>query len=338
MGNGGEPEKVDWRERERKRVERKFGKNGLALGEDEDTKVFLEGGKKTKGKPRVANSNRGRELRANAALLRFGAQKIEEHAERLKGDQKDESEDAGDDGSGSDYEEEDSKREDAVDLNGSRLLDEKGNGMVRICESEDINDHHVKQEMEELQGLSHNVVHEQRSRPNGNLGSNSNKQRPLATSPAPLHSMSVARKAVAKAVGQETTKREERTLDNYRLGRGNSDGQTLDSSRASAPKTASPSLKTEESVIQESPSAIATAIAPAATNISSTEGSIQAECSVCSMLNDSTNWFCSACSHVLKSDLSPGCWKCASSACQESQYLNPGDFGLCGICGASKPK
>jgi hypothetical protein len=69
----GDRQDLTRKERRDKRIEKKFGKNGKALGEDEGRRMMLKVGKKGTigGKPRVANSKRGRELRAAAALARF---------------------------------------------------------------------------------------------------------------------------------------------------------------------------------------------------------------------------------------------------------------------------
>src|SRR5262249_13755908 len=71
-GGAGRQE-LTWKEKRDRRIEKKFGKNGQALGEDEGARMLLEIGKNgtVGGKPRVANSKRGRELRAAAALARF---------------------------------------------------------------------------------------------------------------------------------------------------------------------------------------------------------------------------------------------------------------------------
>ena len=52
----------------------------------------------------------------------------------------------------SDYEDVDIKDE-AIDIDGSRMRDGKGRRMVKVCEDEDQDDVHVKQEIEELQNL-----------------------------------------------------------------------------------------------------------------------------------------------------------------------------------------
>ncbi len=69
--------KITYKERQERRIKKKFGTNGVTLGADEDTKVKLENGKRPSGKPRVAGSARGRELRAAAALARFETKKEE---------------------------------------------------------------------------------------------------------------------------------------------------------------------------------------------------------------------------------------------------------------------
>lgn len=141
-------EGLTYAERRQRRIERKFGKDGKLLGGEEEARLKLEDGKKPKGKPRVAGSARGRELRAAAALARFGAQKEEEVKKEVA---------PGTDSSLSENESdvEDVKPEkEALDLNGSKLLDSKGRGMVKVCDDEDQDDVHVKQEMDELHDLA----------------------------------------------------------------------------------------------------------------------------------------------------------------------------------------
>lgn len=62
-------------ERQQRRIRRKFGAGGTLLGDDDLARKALEySNSKTKGvgRPRVAQSARGRELRAQAALVRLG--------------------------------------------------------------------------------------------------------------------------------------------------------------------------------------------------------------------------------------------------------------------------
>ncbi|KAL8967124.1 MAG: hypothetical protein Q9197_005605 [Variospora fuerteventurae] len=154
---GVKSEELTYKERQQRRIERKFGTNGQVLGSEDDARVKLENGKKLKGKPRVAGSSRGRELRVAAALARFGAQK----EEKVKKEEAAAATTTTTD-SESDSESEDSKSEkEAFDLNGSKLLDSKGRGLVKICEDEDDDDDmQVKQEMNEMQELAAIQPHE----------------------------------------------------------------------------------------------------------------------------------------------------------------------------------
>lgn len=144
-GGGSDTKSLTYAERQQRRIAKKFGTNGVALGDDEETKIKLEHGVKVKGKPRVAGSARGRELRAQAALARL-VQKKEEETTKAEAAMKSGSE------TEDDYETTEGAEE-ALDRSGSQILDGKGNSMVRVCEDEDQNDVHVKQELQELQSL-----------------------------------------------------------------------------------------------------------------------------------------------------------------------------------------
>ncbi|KAL8740141.1 MAG: hypothetical protein Q9190_007122, partial [Brigantiaea leucoxantha] len=139
-------EELTGAEKRQRRIEKRFGRNGVELGGEEEMRVKLESGKRRKGKPRVAGSARGRELRAAAALARFGVQKEEEMKREI--------EEAGS-GSATETDSEDVEpKKEALDLDGSRLVDGNGNGMVKVCEDEDLDSVHVKEEMQEFQGLA----------------------------------------------------------------------------------------------------------------------------------------------------------------------------------------
>lgn len=144
-----EGQRLTYAERQQRRIARRFGTNGVALGDDVEARVRLEEGRRPKGKPRVAGSARGRELRAAAALARFGQQK-EEDVKKEEEEQESGSE------TESEYEEVNVKEE-AVDLDGSKMLDGDGRALVRVCEDEDKGSVEVQREMEELQELSHEV-------------------------------------------------------------------------------------------------------------------------------------------------------------------------------------
>ncbi|SPN96974.1 uncharacterized protein DNG_00494 [Cephalotrichum gorgonifer] len=134
---------LTWKEQKERRVLKKFGAGGVALGEDEDAKVKLEQGKKTKGKPRVAQSQRGRELRAAAALARFGESKKKVEEEEEPEVIKIESDESGD-------EVDLMSVPDAVDIDGKRLVDKDGVGMVKVCDDDGEGGEEASEEMREL--------------------------------------------------------------------------------------------------------------------------------------------------------------------------------------------
>lgn len=186
-------------------------------------------------------SARGRELRAAAALSRF---EIKQEDDTLVTDSEVES----------DADENILiKRQtfEAVDINGNRLVDGKGRGMVKVCEDEDKDDEDAKEELSELQ----------------NLGT-----------------------SYRKPLSQAFQSRPESTKD---------------------------CVKADCPTIHE-------------TDMNTHCGS----CPMCSLTNESTALTCGACMNVLRPDAVPNSWRCNSSICTGSVYINSGDVGLCGVCGA----
>lgn len=136
---------LTWKEQKERRVLKKFGAGGVALGDDEDVKVKLEQGKKAKGKPRVAQSQRGRELRAAAALARFEENKVKKKEEEEEEVEviKIESDESGD-------EVEVLSGPDAVDIDGTKLVDKDGVGLVKVCGDDEGDGSEASDEMREL--------------------------------------------------------------------------------------------------------------------------------------------------------------------------------------------
>lgn len=153
---------LTWKEKRDRRIEKKFGKNGQSLGQDENQRLRLEIGRKgpVGAKPRLAGSKRGRELRAAAALARFGPTKKE--VDELGSDR------TGQDGNGiendgDDYEATEELGEDALDSTGHRMLDKNGKVLIRVCGEEDgtRDEVQVKNEMDEMEGLNNDfMVHQ----------------------------------------------------------------------------------------------------------------------------------------------------------------------------------
>ncbi|KAK7741478.1 hypothetical protein SLS63_001033 [Diaporthe eres] len=151
---------LSYQEKKQRRIEKKFGKNGVALGADEDVKLQLEKGRATQAAPRVAQSKRGRELRAAAALARFDQQKHESAGEGRPDDD--------DEGSASesDYEDAEGGAADAVDINGQKLLDTKGHSMIQVCGDENPDDRDAANELRELQTSMARFVTSSKNQPN----------------------------------------------------------------------------------------------------------------------------------------------------------------------------
>ncbi|KAH9996958.1 WLM-domain-containing protein [Xylariaceae sp. FL0662B] len=150
-------QQLSYQERKERRILKKFGANGVTLGEDEDVKVELEKGRRIQAKPRVAGSKRGRELRAAAALARFDQQKKVEEVK--KPTDIDEDETPSDSGSETAS---DSEAETTTDINGRRLVDDKGHNLIKVCEDENPEDGDAQNELRELQSSVQGVKHEKR--------------------------------------------------------------------------------------------------------------------------------------------------------------------------------
>ncbi|KAI4747224.1 WLM-domain-containing protein [Aureobasidium sp. EXF-12298] len=134
--------KITYAERQQRRIAKKFGVNGVALGDDEGIRAKLEAGQKggkPAVKPRVAGSKRGRELRAAAALARFENVK----KEPVKTEPKTETISDDDYETDSDYEYSTIER---------TMNPEDGN-MVRVCENEDSEDKDAQREFDELREI-----------------------------------------------------------------------------------------------------------------------------------------------------------------------------------------
>lgn len=316
-GGGAEKKKETYAERQQRRIKKKFGVNGVALGGDEETKVKLEKGKKAKGKPRVAGSVRGRELRAAAALARFEEKKEEEedvkHEEWMLSGSETES----------DYEDAEVKGE-AFDIDGSRMRDGKGHGMVKVCEDEDQDDVHVKQEIEELQGLDDVRTSSQ------------------ATTAA-RDWTTVDRKDPRHAERAGTSLREVLTPSYTdppdRIRMQDIPQYVEKEDRPSVKDTKAvhinvrPLLSVKKDISNEKASQTPN---PPENAPTATSGSSEMICPICSMSNGPGSLLCIACSHVLDTSKITRYWQCRSGACQGSQYINAADCGRCGICGARK--
>ena len=318
---GPEVEELSWKAKRERRIEKKFGKNGQALGEDEHTRIMLEVGKKGAigGKPRVAGSKRGRELRAAAAAARFPGQ--QQHKEL---------EDGNSDGIGSleEYEEDNiDGGEDAEDSNGQKILDSLGFSMVRVCEKEDGDDVHVQNEMDELGALENGVQSggcQPGSRPadrnhysqDDPVDAVSNPSTVLSTSPKRPRLGGRTRSTAQQSSSSVTPRNETSTSEQLR--------------------NSHPPISPASTIPHRASSAASdkvtghTAISPSGPTLTSLN------CPICTTVNDPLSPTCLICAHVLDTRKDARCWQCRSQACVRSKYLNAGDCGVCGICGTRR--
>ncbi|QDS77892.1 hypothetical protein FKW77_000537 [Venturia effusa] len=299
-GEKSEKPKVTYAERQQKRILKKFGAGGKKLGDDEDTRVKLEEGKKQKAKPRVAGSARGRDLRAAAALARFETVKKEEAIKEEDSDSETESDD--------DWHALDDDTT-ATDRNGKKITDSQGHGMVRVCGAEDENDADVKREMEELRMMdipTASVVAGQARKPAPELtydGSTTESDADVEQ----LMTESLPRGSVGKQPVQDNRLSTSATK---------STGSQISTSRSL-------------SISQQPPAVRKPPTKPAKSQPTPTDSST---CPTCSFENGVSDMLCMVCSNVLKPNILGNTWKCKSAACKGSAFINHGDSGRCAVC------
>jgi DNA-dependent metalloprotease WSS1 len=307
---------MSYAERMQKRMLRKFGTGGVKLGDDEDTRVKLEEGKKPKGKPRVAKSARGRELRAAAALARF--EKVKEEGIKKEEEVTDSETDSEYDWPPSDDETA------AVDENGKKILDAQGHGMVRICEAEDEDDDDVKRELEEMRMADIPKASSVDKKPPKQQGINNGST---------TESGDEAGDAVTKPIPAAA---------DTRLPKKDSGTSTLERS-ARPPIMPKPKAKStlnfKPSNIQAKPRPASSSKAPISISSSPSQPQSAAStstCPACSLLNPPGALTCITCSNVLNPALMPNCWRCESEVCKGGAFVNSADYGRCVVCGEGR--
>jgi hypothetical protein len=376
--------KVTYAERQQRRIAKKFGVNGAALGADETTRAKLEAGQKGSKptvKPRVAGSKRGRELRAAAALARFDNVKKEPKTEAI---------------SESDYETD----SDYEYLPAERTMNPESDNMVRVCENEDSKDKDAQREYDELREIDQAMPKLQIAPP-GNSSSKGKAKETLLSDDASTDSeddqdldihrapTNPSKKAQPKKTrsipgDDESTDSEDEIQDFTSIVSQMNKQATFSTPKKPSPepdtKTYKPSIKsqvtnveiiddstedeTETSVplqpkmesttpptITFNPNPInstnplqevhspATAPPPPHIPPGTAAAAVQStttHCKICSLTNEATAALCAACSHVLNRTLMPNSWSCKSADCQTVGYINPGDYGVCGLCGGGK--
>ncbi len=307
--------KLSWKEQRERRISKKFGTNGTALGADDAIKSELEKGKKPVGKPRVAGSNRGRELRVAAALARFETKK-EEVKDEVNNDE-DVSTDSGNE-TESNWENDPKIKTEppGLDVDGTKLRDSNGREMIRVCDDEEDEHENVKNEMSELSEL-----------------------RIIKKEPGVSDMESESAFAVAEAPKKSTARKLLKTAEAPATGPIAPTTRATDVSQPKA-KTVEPKLQepAEEPAEGSEPgSEPGSNKAPTGQWSGPTPASDVLACPICSVENDLDAATCMVCANVLDAKKVSGTWKCQNEACRGGRYLNANDYGVCGVCGGCAP-
>lgn len=305
---------LTWKEKRDRRIEKKFGRNGVALGEDEDKRLRLEIGKRGPigGKPRVANSKRGRELRAAAALKRFGDQKLEEELEKLKAKEEDE----GGTDSQDEYEEDDTADgEVARDRNGQKLLDSMGFGLVKVRDEEDTDNSNIKREQEELEDLSNNLRQVPQHHNNDSLASpHPSNSKSNSTPRSPVHHA----KILSMSMSTSSSK------------------PTITTTIKPDPDPDQNMLPTTTALKDVSPPPPPPNNANTTTTTTTIPPSPFKPCPLCTLHNPPNSLTCAACLCVLRPQKVAGTWRCTRPSCAENKMVNAADVAVCGACGGRR--
>lgn len=292
-------EALSYREQKERRILKKFGANGVALGGDIEAEKKLEKGRKVAAKPRVAGSARGRELRAAAALARFDQKREEVKEEGTASEEESGS-------SGEEYDDVDGDSSaDALDINGRRLLDAKGRGMTKICEDENPEDQDAQRELLELQGFSSTLAEVE--------------VEDEEAIPATIADKGSTTKPSVKSEGGKPGKQEQPPDRKITVKKHTTPRNRLELSASSKSTRA-----------KDPPP---TSLKPKASGPSSSSGGNSSVCSVCSFTNEGLAPTCAMCANVLDIKIMPKAWACTSQACRGSSYRNANDCGVCGVCG-----
>ncbi|KAI7351162.1 WLM domain-containing protein [Hortaea werneckii] len=336
-------EKLSYAERQQRRIARKFGKHGegSALGDDELVRGALEtksGGKRQAGKPRVANSKRGRELRANAALARFESSAKQKVKQEIP-ESTPELEDYGGSETDSDYWSSDGDIDSPAAAEARKqkdnIKDRDGKDLVKVCGDEGEDDASRNAEMDELRMLS------------GKPQDVKVKEEPVDSAGMIWPTGGDESETESEADGETARRKQKKNgiAGNQGPNDVNADKTRIRTNggreRKSNGASSEPSSGTLQTDAPESPAVTydSAPLPPSTTTVptSSESTSKVLSCPICSLENEPDNPTCIACAHVLKPKLIKNTWRCASDTCKGTEYVNAGDVGRCGVCGASKP-
>ncbi|KAG9559128.1 WLM domain-containing protein, partial [Aureobasidium melanogenum] len=325
--------KITYAERQQRRIAKKFGVNGVALGDDEGVRAKLEAGQKggkPAVKPRVAGSKRGRELRAAAALARFENVK----KETVKTEPK--LEPISDD----DYETD----SDLEYTTFERTMNPEDGNMVRVCENEDSEDKDAQREFDELREIDEATpkLHTHlstRPLPKGKAKQTIPDDDDASTESDDDQDLDTSRRFIKPSTKTQPIPDDLST---------DSEDEIQDITAIVQEKSKQKEKNVINTVAPHASSVPSSSVTPTSTQVGNTSTKSKPQdcspvapsltCKICSLENEPTAAMCAACSHVLNPALMPNCWRCTSTECQSVGYINPGDYGVCGLCGSTRPR
>lgn len=287
-GGKREKEKISYAERKKRRIERKFGVAG------EGKKIGADPAEK--GKPRVAKSKRGRELRAAAALKRFEVQ-VQEKREEEKEEEEHEAE-------GSETEDE-QEHEHIVDVGGGKLMIPVSS-QQDTADGNDANESSRKEMDRELSELL-GGADSRRDTAAKRVGT-----RAMHASPSPSQEQQKSRSfnPLSTKSTQPPHARTRTQLPPPQQPRADNSTKTALSDSSSGRPSPTPRTLESHPMISD-----------------------QLVCQSCSLANPISATTCIACMNVLSAE-EENSWRCGCST--DSHYRNSVDVAHCGLCGSRR--
>lgn len=259
----------------------------------------------------MAQSNRGRELRAAAALKRFETQ--EKETKLPKKDEDGETSDETDYARSMD-EEEDEK---TIDVGGGKFL-------VPVSREQD-----GKSEQDEMKRELLELVRACRiDGSDGPSGSEKDGKQQILSDHRRQRSNQSGTTNMPVIIKSEDESDEEAVGYNPR-------SQT--STESSVTQSTSKPIKEESRIAPSNlnPGNSSNILNPVEISADNTNAR-ELACSACSVVNEDDAILCMVCANVLEPGKMSNAWRCSGLACDGSTYRNAGDVGICGICGQRK--
>jgi hypothetical protein len=258
-----------------------------------------------------------------------------------------------------DYEEPAIKVE-AVDGDGQKILDDKGNTFFKVCGDEDVeNDEGAEDEMKELGSFSRSSS--SKKLPTEALSMSRTQARKILMVRGDDESTASEAEDVqpvklTKTIPKEAFKIEldegdfgvhsakNTTLTKKPVIAGNDEDTASEVDEESEAQPNRPSVERDATKSTAAPAkrpptvegsdigSKPTSLAPQPAVASTTPG----VCKICSLENGKDDLTCAACGHVLDTTKLRNYWGCRNSSCKDLGYLNVGDNGICGLCGTAK--